>query len=318
MKKILLSIALSVLGCISLLAQDPLDSTPLLTPPDTLGADTVWLKTMNFGLNFNQAAFSDNWTGGAVNSVAFSGFFNYLGNYKRGAWSWNNTIDLLFGVVNNQGQGVRKTQDRIFLDSKVGYDISKEWNGYGSLNFLTQFGPGFRYVDLPTGGEDALRISDFLAPAFFTFSLGFEYVPIKNFSLRLSPFSPRITIVNDTTLFNNLESSTNGVAYGVESRAGETVRYEWLAFQLLANWNKNITENINVQARYLTYANYENLSLDQIDHRLDVTVAAKLTQYINVNFSAIALYDFDQIDELQFSQLIGIGILLNREKAVVK
>ena len=78
------------------------------------------------------------------------------------------------------------------------------------------------------------------------------------------------------------------------------------------------TENISLQARYLTYANYENLSLDQIDHRLDVTLAAKLTQYINVNFSAIALYDFDQIDELQFSQLIGVGILLNREKAVVE
>ncbi|MEO0333560.1 MAG: hypothetical protein AAF223_18060, partial [Bacteroidota bacterium] len=123
----------------------------------------------------------------------------------------------------------------------------------------------------------------------------------------------RVTFVTDTTVYRNTENNTN---YGVE--IGETIRYEWLAFQLLMNWNKNITENISLQARYLTYANYENLSLDQIDHRLDVNLAAKLTQYINVNFSAIALYDFDQIDELQFSQLIGIGILLNREKAVVE
>ena len=280
---------------------------------DSVGADTVWTTSTTFGLNFNQAAFSDNWTGGAVNSLAFSGLFNYLANYKRDAWSWDNTVDLLFGVVNNQGQGVRKSQDGIFLDCKVGYDISEDWNGYGSLNFLTQFAPGFRYVDLPTGGEDALRISDFMAPAFLTFSLGFEYVPTENFSLRLSPFSPRVTFVTDTTVYRNTEDNTN---YGVE--IGETVRYEWLAFILLMNWNMNITYIISLQARYLTYANYENLSLDQIDHRLDVTLAAKLTQYINVNFSAIALYDFDQIDELQFSQLIGVGILLNREKAVVE
>ncbi len=313
MKKVLLLIVLVTLCQLNLLAQVEPDPTVFLSPPDTLGADTVWTTSTKFGLNFNQAAFSDNWTGGAVNSVAFSGLFNYLANYKSGSWSWNNTADLLFGVVNNQGQGVRKTQDRIFLDKKVGYYISEDWNGYGSLNFLTQFGPGFRYVDLATGGEDALRISDFLAPAFLTLSLGFEYMPTDNFSLRLSPFSPRITIVNDTELYLNTENNTN---YGVE--IGETVRYEWLAFQMLLSWNKNITDNISLQTRYLTYANYENLSLDQIDHRLDVTLAAKLTQYINVNFSAIALYDFDQIDELQFSQLIGVGILLSREKAVVE
>ncbi|MGB3589222.1 MAG: DUF3078 domain-containing protein [Tunicatimonas sp.] len=297
----------------SLLAQI---DTPL-SVSDSLVADTIWTTSTRFGINFNQAAFSDNWTGGAVNSVAFSGLFNYLTSYQRGSWSWDNTVDLLYGVINNQGQGIRKSQDRIFLDSKVGYDISEDWNGYGSLNFLTQFAPGFRYVALPSGREDGVRISNLLAPAFLTLSLGFEYMPNKNFSLRLSPFSPRITIVNDTTLYNNLESSMNGTAYGVESREGETIRYEWLAFQLLMSWNKSITENIGFQARYLTFTNYEQLSFDQIDHRLDLTITAKLTQYINVNFSGIALYDFDQTEELQFSQLIGVGILLSREKAVV-
>ncbi|MEO0333625.1 MAG: DUF3078 domain-containing protein, partial [Bacteroidota bacterium] len=166
MRKIVLSIVVVTMYHLSLLAQVTPDPTALLVPPDTLGGDTVWTTSTTFGLNFNQAAFSDNWTGGAVNSIAFSGLFNYLANYKRDVWSWNNTVDLLFGVVNNQGQGVRKSQDRVFLDSKVGYDISKEWNGYGSLNFLTQFAPGFRYEELPTGREDALRISDFMAPAF--------------------------------------------------------------------------------------------------------------------------------------------------------
>lgn len=309
MKTILLSVVIFASCHSNLLAQI---DTPLVIS-DSLVADTVWTTSTRFGINFNQAAFSENWTGGAVNSIAFSGLFNYLTNYQNGSWSWDNTVDLLYGVINNQGQGIRKSQDRIFLDSKVGYDISEDWNGYSSLNFLTQFAPGFRYVELPSGREDGLKVSNFLAPAFLTLSLGFEYMPNDNFSLRLSPFSPRITIVNDTELYLNTENNTN---YGVE--IGETIRYEWLAFQLLMSWNKNITENISLQTRYLTFANYEQLSLEKIDHRVDVTLAAKLTQYINVNFSGIAIYDFDQIDELQFSQLIGVGILLSRNKAVVE
>lgn len=273
--------------------------------------DTLWRNSINFGFNFNQAAFSDNWTGGGVNSIAFSSLLNTQANYKKGKWSWNNELDMLYGVINNQGQDFRKSQDRIFLDSKVGYDISDNWNGYGSLTFLTQFAPGFRYEELPNGGEDARKISDFLAPAFITSSIGFEYVPNDAFTLRLSPFSPRITIVTDTTLINNVPKN-----YGVDQ--GETIRYEWLALQMQAEYSKDLTENINLQSRYLLFANYETLSPEQIDHRIDATLSAKLTDFINLSVSAIMIYDFDQINEVQFSQLLGIGILLQKDGVVAK
>jgi hypothetical protein len=162
---------------------------------------------------------------------------------------------------------------------------------------------------LPNGGEDARKISDFLAPAFLTTSIGFEYVPNDVFNLRLSPFSPRITFVNDTTLINNVPAN-----YGVER--GETIRYEWLALQVQAELNKDLTENINLQARYILYANYQNLAPEQIDHRIDATLTAKLTSFINLNLSTIMIYDFDQINEVQFSQLLGIGILLQKDGAV--
>lgn len=280
----------------------------------TLAApDTLWKKSVSFGLNFNQASFTDNWFGGGVNSIAFSSLLNAQANYKKGSWSWDNQADFLYGVINNDGQGYRKSQDRIYLDSKVGYDISEFWNAYFSANFLTQFAPGYRYVELPNGEEDALKISDFLAPGFLTFSLGFEYVPNDNFSLRLSPFSPRFTFVTDTDLYLNTENNTN---YGVE--IGETLRTEWLAAQILAEWNKNITETISFQTRYMLFANYENLNFEEIDHRLDVTLNAKLTNYINLSLSGIMIYDYDQVDEIQISQLLGIGILLQAQGAVVE
>jgi len=290
------------------------DDTPLLADlADTVAADTIWKTNFDVGLNFNQAAFSENWVGGGVNSVAFSSFLLYQTNYKRGPWSWNNLVDLLYGVVNNSGEDFRKSQDRLLLDSKVGYDISKNWNAYASVNFLTQFAPGFRYVEQPNGNEDALKISDFMAPAFLTFSFGAEYAPTDNFVLRLSPFSPRFTFVTDTTLYLNTIDNVN---YGVP--IGETVRTEWLAAQLIAAWNKDLTENISLQTRYMLFANFETLEADKIDHRLDLTLVAKLTEYINVNFSAIAIYDFDQSEDIQFSQLLGVGIALSKKGAVVE
>lgn len=276
-------------------------------------ADTLWRKSASFGVNFNQASFSENWFGGGVNSIAFSALLNAQARYKKDNWSWDNQVDFLYGVVNNDGQGYRKSQDRIYLDSKLGYDVSEFWNAYFSTNFLTQFAPGYRYVALPNGEEDALKISDFFAPAFLTFSLGFEYVPNENFALRLSPFSPRFTFVTDTDLYLNTEDNTN---YGVE--IGETLRTEWLAAQIMAEWNKNITQTITLQTRYMLFANYENLNFEEIDHRLDVMINAKLTNYINLSLSSIVIYDYDQVDEIQFSQLLGIGILLQAEGVVVE
>jgi hypothetical protein len=272
--------------------------------------DTTWKTSIKLGFNFNQASFSDNWTGGGVNSIAFASFFNTRANYRKGKWSWDNELEFLYGIIRNAGQDYRKSQDRIFLDSKIGYDISEKWNGYFSLNFLTQFAPGYRYVDdsLSSDGVDGLTISRFLAPGFITTSLGFEYDPNDWFLLRLSPFAPRITIVTDTDLYLNTKGNTN---YGVE--IGETVRYEWLAAQLQAEINKDITETLNLQTRYIMFANYETLSLSSIDHRLDLNITAELTKYINVNLAAIILYDEDQDTSLQISQLLGVGVLLQRK-----
>lgn len=88
-----------------------LQSQAQIVKVDTL---THWKKTFRAGLNLNQAAFSSNWKAGGVNSIGFNALLNYKANYKKDHHSWNNEIDLLYGMVNNAGQGYRKTLDRIF------------------------------------------------------------------------------------------------------------------------------------------------------------------------------------------------------------
>ena len=125
---------------------------------------TNWKKKLNAGLNINQASFSSNWKAGGINSIGLTALFNYKADYKKDRTSWNNEIDFLFGFVNNQGQGYRKTLDRIFMDTKYGYAISEKWGLFSSLNFLTQFAPGYKF--------NADNTSDLICSGLYHLGLG--------------------------------------------------------------------------------------------------------------------------------------------------
>lgn len=265
------------------------------TEPDTL----VWKRKLNFALNLNQASFSSNWKAGGINAFGFNSLFNYVANYKRDRNSWDNDIDLAFGFVNNSGQGYRKTIDRIYLDTKYGYELGDIWSLFTSLNFTSQFAEGYSYTD-----DVSQLISGAFAPAFITAAVGLEYHPVDYFSVRISPFAPRITIVNDPERF---VQSVGPAPYGVQPP--DNVRFEWLGAQVLAEFDKQIYENVNLKWRYLMFANYETLEARRLDHRVDLDLIAKVGKYINVGLGGILLYDYDQDDEAQLSQVFSIGFL---------
>jgi hypothetical protein len=262
---------------------------------------TYWKKAFQGSLNFNQASFSDNWTSGGVNSIGFNTMINYKANYLKGKKSWDNEIDLLFGFLNNDGQNYRKNTDRIYLDTKYGHALSSKWNMYGSLNLLTQFAKGYNYEKDSLDQDVSILVSEFMAPGFFTASWGFEYVPKPYFKLRLSPLSPRLTVVKNKELYQNVENN-----YGVE--IGKTTRWEWLAMQLMADFDKDLNENINLKFKYILFANLETLELNKIDHRLDAILSIKAAKYLNLSLSGILVYDYDQDSDIQFSQALNIGL----------
>lgn len=269
-----------------------------------IDSTTFWKKNLNAGLNINQASFSSNWKAGGVNSFGFSGRFNYIANYKKDKTAWDNQIGLLYGMVNNQGQGYRKTLDLIFIETKVGHDLNEKWSFTSSLSFISQFAQGYKYDKDANGVEVGTLISDFLAPAFVTSAWGFEYHPVDYFKLRLSPFSPRITIVSDNN--GRFDAVDPLKPYGVTR--GESARYEWLAFQMQAEFKKDIAKNLNLAWRYLMFANYETLELKTIDHRLDLTLTAKINKFMNVNLGGILIYDIDQDADVQLAQAFSLGI----------
>jgi hypothetical protein len=152
--------------------------------------------------------------------------------------------------------------------------------------------------------EHATLISNSFAPAFLTAALGFEYHPAEYFKVRISPIAPRVTLVRDAA---RLATADNPTPYGVTP--GKIARFEWLSGQVLAEFNKDIVKNVNLKWRYLMFANYENLSMKTIDHRLDLNLTAKVNQFVNVSIGGILLYDADQDLGAQWSQVFSLGMM---------
>lgn len=278
-----------------------------------LDSTSNWKKAFKAGINLNQAAFSGNWKAGGINSFGFNALMNFKANYKKGNNSWDNEIDLLYGMVRNAGQGYRKTVDRVFIDSKYGRKLSDKWDFAASLNFVSQFAKGYKYEKDVVGRDSAVLISDSFAPAFITSALGFEYHPNTFFKVRMSPFAPRVTLVRDNQRF---VTAANAEPYGVA--VGKSARFEWLAAQILAEFNKDIAKNVNLKWRYLLFANYETLSFRNIDHRLDFNLTAKVNQFVNVSVGGIVLYDRDQDASVQWSQVFSLGILYTVQNYAAK
>ncbi|MDB5013832.1 MAG: hypothetical protein JWQ25_2034 [Daejeonella sp.] len=258
-----------------------------------------WRTWLTFGVNLNQAAFSNNWSGGGINSLALGTQLNFKTDFTKGDKNYVSELILQYGKLKNKGQLERKTNDRIFWDNKGGLKLSKSWFFFGSVNFESQFDEGYTYNNNAQGYEERLLISRFMSPGYLTESFGFEYKPSKEFYLRIGTGTARQTFVLDTTLYK-----TNPKNFGVPK--GNVFRNE-LAFQVVSNVDKDIAKNINLKSRYALFANYKRLN--HIDHRLDVTLSAKVNKLINVSIAAIALYDDDTSDKIQSSQSLSLGLV---------
>jgi hypothetical protein len=267
-------------------------------------ADTIpqtWKTGGLFNVNFNQAALSNWAAGGDKSSLSLSSLLSVYAFYKDGRRSWDNTLDLAYGIVNTTSLGSRKADDRIDLVSKYGYDVGKKWYLSGLFNFRSQFAPGYAYEDT------AKRLtSNFLAPAYVLLSLGMDYKPKDNFSLFLSPLTARWVIVGNDSL------SSIG-AFGVDS--GKHVK-----FQLGAFASVNYVANLSKTSVYKTKL---DLFTDYLHNAGNVAVywnnmlAVKVTKLISMNLTVNLIYDNDIKSikddgtqggpKVQLQEVMGIG-----------
>jgi hypothetical protein len=267
---------------------------PVVLPDYTF---SYWHKSTLFNLNFNQAGFTNNWSGGGVNSVALGANFDFKSEYNKSPLDYTNELNLIYGASKNKGQGFRKTNDYIYFDNKIATQLSKKWLFFGSLNFTSQFSEGYSYQDpLPP-----ILISGFMAPGYLTESAGLEYKPSKYFDLRLGVATAKQTFVLDTTI----AQTAPGTYYGVT--AGHTFVNQ-MAFQSVATLDKDVMKNLHLNMRYTLFIPYTQ-SLAFVSHRVDAVLTAKVNSLVAVTMNGTFLYDKTVGPQPQGTETLGLGIV---------
>ena len=291
----------SALGLLALALPRAAQSAPA-TPADSV---RYWATHLRASLNANEALISKNWKSGGTSSLGLSLLFNGTAHYQRGVHNWQGEADFLYaGQYTADGTGYRKTNDRLWLDTKYGQSLSPKWDIFASLNLLSQFAPGYNYDD----DNHATFISSFLAPAYITSSFGAEFHPSERFNLRLAPVAPRVTVVRRPDRFRHPADTT---IYGV--RPGRSTFWQ-VGFQALAQLEQPLGPNADLKVRYVLFVDYAQLRLIDTSHRLDLTLTAKVNNIINVSLGGIVLYDYNQDRAFQYSQNLSLGIVLDRNR----
>lgn len=265
----------------------------------------TWKTGGLFNLNINQGSLSNWAAGGDKFSFSLNAYLNLYAFYKKNKHSWDNSLDLAYGIVNTTSLGSRKASDRIDFLSKYGYAISKKWNASALLNLRTQFTEGLAYSKTAAGVDTSSRISNFFAPAYMLLSLGFDYKPVNDFSLFVSPITARFVFVTDDLL---------AAQYGLDP--GKNVKSEFGAF-LSANYMKKIGAKFTYKTRLDGFSNYLKTP-QNIDVFWSNVLTAAITKHINFSFNLDMIYDDDtkNVNPVkgpapQWLQLMGIGFAYN-------
>jgi Protein of unknown function (DUF3078) len=266
MKRTLLLAVLLITG-ITAFAQTP------PAPKDTTKKDTTWKIHGQNTILINQSSFS-NWAAGGVNSLAVNVLFDYDFDYKKGDWSWDNKAIVGYGISKQNGIGWRKNDDRLILNSLLGYKAAQYWLYTFYMNFQTQFTNGYSYDD----ANNRTLLSAAFAPAYLTFGPGFAYKKNDNLRVNISPLAARFTIVQNDSL------SSVG-AFGVTP--GNKSLFEFGA-SLDAYYKFPIAKNMTLENSLKLYENYlKNPGNVYADYAVNLFMKVNKTITVNAGLELI-------------------------------
>lgn len=283
---------------------------------DTTGK--IWTTGGNFQLNMSQVSLS-NWSAGGLSSVSGITQLNVFANRKKGRFAWGNSASLAYGLQAQQGHTTTKTDDRLELNSKYGYELKHAW--YLSLlgQFRTQFTEG---IDEVTGK----RISNFMAPGYLILGLGIDYMPNDHFSAFVSPATAKFTFVEDQTLADfgafGVDAATYDEVTGLKLTNGANSLTEFGGYVKFV-YTHDLAKNINFLTRADFFSNYLK-DPQNVDVNWETMFTFKVNDWFAASLNTLLIYDdntqilksWNGTDEqyvgkgTQFKEAIGLGISL--------
>ncbi|MCF0177603.1 MAG: DUF3078 domain-containing protein [Bacteroidales bacterium] len=247
-----------------------------------------WNTSLATQLGFSQVALTA-WAAGGHGSISLNGYLDGNANYKRDNIAWNNRLQVGYGFLHNFGEGFKKTDDRIILDSKFGYQIGEKFYFSTLFNFTSQFTTGYKSVK----GTEV--VSNFLAPAYTSLGFGFDYTPFGDMlSINFAPLTGKLVIVKDDFLRTK---------YG--NREDQAVRPE-LGAQLRID-SKVVIQGLTIANTLTLFSDYLNKP-QNIKVNWDLSITAQLTSFLSATIRTYLIYD-DAIKFIEWKDKNGEVVL---------
>ncbi|MEX2596702.1 MAG: DUF3078 domain-containing protein [Salibacteraceae bacterium] len=289
--------------------------------PDSAKTGPWVIKTV-LGLNFAQT-YLENWQGGGQSAISGTTLANINANYKKGKWSWQNSLDAAYGLTRLGDNKVpfQKTDDRIEINSKVGRTLKADklsWTGL--FTFRTQWDAGYDYGEVPSP-----LISDPFSPAYTLAGIGMDYKPNDDLSIYVSPITNKTTIVDNQRLADEGAFGVTAAEYdpisGVKLVDGEIVRFE-VGGLVKVQYSREVFKNVKLSTRADFFSNYLNNPLN-IDINWETLIAMKINDYLSASITTNLIYDDDikfdvdrnndgEVDgrgpRTQFKEVFSLGI----------
>lgn len=291
MKKNIVILILIASGCMTQLSAQEKVQNP------------YWKRAGLTSVNLSQASLSS-WSAGGESAIGLDAMLNYSADFKKARHILQNRLELAYGLNRTDGNGTRKTNDKLYLSSTYGYELAKNFYLSGLLSFQTQFAKGYDYAV-----SKDIYISRFMAPGYLMTGAGVTWTPKPYFTATFSPAAWRGTFVTDSRL-------SDAGAFGVKS--GKHLLSEFGA-NLKMEVKYEFLKNMTVYSRLDLYSNY----LDQpqnVDVKWDVLLNMKINNWFSANLTTNLIYDNDvkitQKDgtagpRVQFKEILGIGFQMN-------
>lgn len=282
-------------------------------------ASKYWKNSLQTKLDLGQTSLT-NWAAGGYNTVSLKTFIDANANYSKDEMFWNNRLQLDYGFLYSADKPVlQKTDDRIYLESKWGYQATNKLYYSAEFSFKSQFTNTY---DFPTPskkadgsalGENeeyghadwkAARVlkSGFLSPAYTNLALGLDYKPLNWLTVNFAPLTGGFVIVDDPLLrqsysqprkkeFENVadDQLPKDDKGNISGDIFKAAKFEFGA-QLKVDFKVNVNDNFAFSSQVVLFSDYldkpQNIRVNW-DNRIDW----KLARFFSFTITTNLIYD---------------------------
>lgn len=184
-----------------------------------------------------------NWAAGGNNNVNGVLFARMRLLYHKDKIAWDSSLDTEYGMsyIDQTSDKVQKSNDKLNISTKFGYELAKGWYATALVGFRTQFALGRNYEGK---GDDNPIISKMLAPAYTDVSIGIDWKPNDTYSLYISPIAGRFTTVSVSKAMNREYSNLYPLEQGGLEQA---LKDKYAVWKYDDNNNKDYSMNTRAE-----------------------------------------------------------------------